>query len=161
MSVEDQLEAWVREAIELRFTPIDTGTETVEEIIDQLTAVRTCSDRVEEIQSQVRRLKGRLGRQLMDAQFDAEIKRDEAYQMNAATRVASFVTADEKRADASLASIQEKRAAHKAKRLADLADETYRCIEDARWGLSAIRQDLRAILHAKQVVSSLEYSGRQ
>lgn len=168
MSVEEQLTQWVEEVVELRHRsagdpegplPEHPGF-TADEIINTLTRVRQRQDRIEEILTRIRRVKGRLGRQLEDARFDADIKRDEAYQENRATRVMEFVTADERRADAALASIQEKRAAQAAKRLADLADEAYHVTDLARWGLSAYRQDLRSILHAMQVVNSQEYSGR-
>lgn len=169
MSPEEQLEAWVREIVELRYgvagdpegrLPEDAG-HNPDEIIHTLTRVRVRADRVEELQTRIRRLKGRLGRQLQDAQLEAEIKRDEAFQTNRATRVADFITADERRADAALDSIQEKRAAHAAKRLADSAAEAYDVATEAKWGLSNYRQDLRAILHALSFVRNDEYSSKQ
>lgn len=168
MSIEEQLEDWVNQVVELRFRsggdpegplPEHPGF-SAEEIVHTLTRVRQRADRIEELLLRARRLKGRLAVQQTQAQLDAEIRRDEAFQTNRATRTMDFVTADERRADAALDSIQEKRAAHAAKRLATLADEAYHVIEKAHWGLSAYRQDLRSQLHAMQVISSQEYSGR-
>lgn len=167
--VEKAVEKWVAEALELRFgvagdprgaLPAHPGNHP-DEIVDTLIRLRQRADRVDEIVSQVRRLKGRLSRNLSDTQLEAEIKRDEAYQKNRATRVAEYTTAEERRADAALDSIQEKRAAHSAKRLADLAAEAYDVVKDTAWGLSAYRQDLRAILHAMQVIQKLEYTGEE
>lgn len=164
--VQAIVEKWVREAIQLRFHagedpegPLpDHDLTTPEEVMHTLTRVRVRADRIEELQSQIRRLKGRLQRSQLDAQLEAEVKRDEAFVTNRATRQMDFVTADERKADAALASIDEKRAALAAKRLADYVTEAYDLVDQARWGLSAFRQDLRAQLHALQVVRSMEYT---
>lgn len=163
--VEKLVEKWVTEAIELRHgaagdpkgpLPLHPGHH-VDEIIDTLIRVRQRADRIEEILTSVRRLKGRLNRNVSATQLEAEIKRDQAFQTNAAHRSMDFVSADERRADAALAAIQEKRTAHFAKRLADLGSEAYDVVRDCSWGLSAYRQDLRAILHAMQTITAREY----
>lgn len=164
--LQSTIERWVGEIVELRYgaaedpkgkLPEDPGQHP-NEIVDTLNRVRVRSDRIEELQSQIRRVKGRLSRSQLDAQLEAEIKRDEAFVKNRATRQMDFVTADERRADAALDSIDEKRAALAAKRMVNYIGEAYELADQARWSLSAYRQDLRAMLHAMQVVRSMEYT---
>jgi HAMP domain-containing protein len=164
--IQATVERWVQEVIELRFgagEDPEGSLPTIEpqhpdEAIHLLSRVRARADRVEELESSIRRLRGRLRRQQFDAQLEAEVKRDEAFVTNRATKVMDFVSADEKRADAALASIEEKRAAIAAQRLVDYVQEAFDVVDQARWGLSAYRQDLRAQLHGLQVVRSQEYS---
>jgi chromosome segregation ATPase len=160
------IERLVTEIIELRYGKAEDpegaldheAGDTPEEVIHMLSRIRARSDRIEELQSQIRRIKGRLTRSQMDAQLEAEIKRDEAFVKNRASRVQEFTSSDERKADAALDSINEKRAAVAAKRLVDYVQEAYELADQARWSLSAYRQDLRAQLHAMQVVRSMEYT---
>ena len=58
--------------------------------------------------------------------------------------------------DAKLATFEERRNEHQAKRLLDVADETVEVINQMHWSLDALRKDLRGTLHALQFESSLE-----
>ncbi len=164
--VEEQVDKWVREVIELRFGKAEDPDGDVlgfpgdhpDEVVHMLNRVRIRSDRIEEIQSNLRRVRGRIKRSLDAAQLEADLKRDESFVRNRASRTMDFVTADERKADAALDSLEEKRAALALKRLHDFVQEAHDVVDQARWGLSAYRQDLRAQLHALQVVRSMEYS---
>lgn len=167
-NVRETLHRWVEEAVELRYgaghdpegpLPADPG-EHPEDVIHTMNRVRQRADRVEELLTRTRRVKGQLWRKQTEAAFEAEHKRDQALQRGAATRTIEFVSAAERAADASLASIDEKRAAHQAKMLLDAAQEAFDVIDQCRWGLSAYRQDLRAQLHGMQVIRSIENTGR-
>jgi hypothetical protein len=155
---------WVEEAIELRFG--DAGdpegklvlpdyTSTVADFSAVLLRVVTRADRVDELLAKVRQVKGRAARIQTEARFEAERALDQARSQEAGRRV-EFSTGREREANASLASFTEKRKAHQAQRLVDLSNEAYDVINQAHWGLDAIRKDIRGIIRSQQFESTLE-----
>jgi len=152
--VENELLAWASEALELRHGEADDpqGKVSLPEFelgqpaaVDMLARVRVRLDRVEELQSKARRAKGRVMRMREEADFEASLKYDEEM-ANGKNRWREYVTADEKRADAMLASLSEKRQAHQLKRLESVATETLDVIGQCYWGLGKLREDILQIL---------------
>lgn len=156
---------WVEEALELRhgeagdplgkleLPPFESGRESV---LATLRRTRVRLDRVEELQAKSRQAKGRISRLRSNAEFEASMKYDEAMQKRANTRMIDYVTADEKRADASLDTLAEKRALHQAKRLENVADEAYDIIKSCYWGLDKIRTELLEMLKVHESLVPVE-----
>lgn len=153
-NVERELLAWAEEALELRHGEAGdpdgkVGLPDYElgqyAAADMLSRVRVRLDRVEELQSKARRAKGRIMRMRESADFEASLKYDEAM-ANGKSRFQEYVLGDEKRADASLASLTEKRQAHQLKRVESMASETLDVIGQCYWGLSNLREDLLQML---------------
>ena len=153
MSAEarNALEDWATEALELRhgastdpkgkvgLPAYEVGQPAA---IEMLQRVRVRLDRVEELQSKARQAKGRILRMKEAADFEAAVAYDQAMQNNRSTRVQEFVTAAEKNADAMLASIEQKRAAHQIKLLESFASEALDVITQCYWGLEKLREDI-------------------
>lgn len=123
----------------------------------QLIRVTQRSDRVDELLAKATRARARARRSRDEAEFTAEIAFDEATVKNKSRRgFDSYESRDERKADAMLGSLNEKKAAHEAKRLVSVAEEAYDVITQIHWQLDAMRKDLRASLHALQFESSLD-----
>ncbi len=124
----------------------------------QLARVTQRVDRVDELLAKATRARARARRARDEAAFVAEIAYDEATARNKQIRRAfeSFDSRDDRKADATLASLNEKRAAHEANRLVSVAEEAFDVIMQIHWQLDAMRKDLRATIHALQFESSLD-----
>lgn len=164
--MEATMVEWVTEALELRhgsgedpegkLTDVDPS-EGIEALMALLSRVRMRADRVDELMSKATRARSRFRRVREEANFAAELAYDEATRKNKTRRsFDDYATKDERKADASLLSLDEKRAAHEAKRLVSFSEEAYEVITQIHWQLDAIRKDLRAALHALQFESKLE-----
>lgn len=148
--IEDSLLAWATEALELRhgeagdeegrvsLPPFELGYPAA---VDMLQRVRQRLDRVEELQSKSRQVKGRVMRLREQAEFEASLAYDNAV-ATGAKRYQEYAMADEKKADAHLASLTEKREAHRMKRLESIAAETLDVVTQCYWGLEKLREDL-------------------
>lgn len=150
-SLEASLTAWVEEALNLRHgeagDPLGKiGLPAYEAgqpaAIDMLQRVRVRLDRVEELQSMSRRAKARVIRARSQADFDAALAYDSAIQRQGATRAREYVIGDEKKADAALASLTEKRLAHQMRRAESFATEALDIVTDCYWGLEKLREDI-------------------
>lgn len=122
----------------------------------ELHRVRGRADRVDRLLSDITRVRGNIRRQQAAAKFQAENAFNQATSDNAASRTRDFVSREERIADAALDSFNERRAAYLADRLVSVADECYEVIRGVNFQFGAIRNDLRATLHALQFESSLE-----
>jgi hypothetical protein len=162
--VESQLLAWVSEAMELRhgeaedpdgrvgLPPFELGQDAAVSMIQR---VRQRLDRVEELQSLARQALGRVMRLREQADFEASLKYDEAM-ANGKDRYREFTAADEKRADATLASLKERREAHKLKRVESQAKETLDVVGQCYWGLANLREDIHKMLSLQRSITSEE-----
>ncbi len=148
---EELLTAWVEEALELRhgeandpdgrvsLPPFELGYRGA---VDMLQRVRVRIDRIEELESLARRAKGRIIRAREAADFDASLAYDRALQNNRATRIHEYTIGDERKADATLASLDQKRLAHQMKRAESFATEALDVISKCAWGLKNLREDI-------------------
>ncbi len=163
--VEQRVQDWVKEALDLRFK--DAGDpegplnaleyDTMPTVMNALLLrVRQRSDRVDQLLMNVTRARARAKRVKATAIFNAEIAYDTAMQANANKRTREFVTAAERNADAALDSLTQKRVAHHAQRAVDVTEEAYEVIKGVHWQLDAIRKDLRAAIHQLQFEAGLE-----
>lgn len=164
MNPEDQLIAWVSEAMELRhgiagdahgkvrLPPFELGQPAA---VDMLGRVRIRLDRVEELQSLARQALGRVMRMKDEAEFELSLKYDEAMANNK-NRFTDYTLGDEKRADAALASLTEKRKAHQMKRLESSSKETLDVITQCYWGLEKLREDIIQMLRIHRGITSEE-----
>lgn len=162
---EEELIAWATEALELRHGTAGDSQGTVGlpkyeagqyAAIEMLQRVRVRLDRVEELQSKSRQAKGRVMRLKESAEFEAQEAYDRAMQNRGIHRTKDFVTADEKRADASLDSIAEKRTAHQLKRLESIAAEVLDVVGHCYWGLEKLREDILQMLRIQQFITTEE-----
>lgn len=164
--VEAQVISWVTEALDLRHgdagdpdgplraTGMDEGLHAV---MNELVRTRSRSDRVDGLLAKATQAKGRARRAQEHAAFIASQAYDEAQVNNSNRRLpGSFLTKEERNADAALDSLEERRAAHQAERLVSITSEAYDVINQIHWQLNAIRTDLRAQIHAIQFENSLE-----
>lgn len=168
MSVEQikkQLLEWAEEALELRHGESDdvkgkVGLPAFEAgqfvAVDMLQRVRVRLDRVEELQSKARQVKGRIARLREGAEFEANRAYAEAMQEQGARRIRDYVTAAEKNSDATLGSLQEKREAHQMKVTQSLADEVYDVVTQCYWGLEKLREDIFQMLKLHTSLSAVE-----
>jgi len=164
-SLEKVLLEWASEALELRHGEAEDPKGKVQlpayelgqsAALDMLQRVRVRLDRVEELQSKARQAKGRIMRMREQAEFDATVRYDEAMDSARTTRVQEFVSAAEKNSAASLASLQEKREAHRMKNAESQASETLDVISQCYWGLEKLREDVLQMLRIQQFVTSQE-----
>lgn len=158
------IQRMVEEAIEVRFgtfgddpplAPVDPEL-GVHHVQQELFRVRGRADRLDRILSDITRVRGRIRRRREAARFEAEQAYNNATRGNAARRTVEFSTGRERHADASLDSFNEQRAAFEANRLMDVADEAYEVIRSFNFQLSAIRNEIRAVLTGLSFESSLE-----
>lgn len=135
---------------------LTTGSdESPAEALAFLRRVRQRADRVDELLQAARRARGRARRALAEIAFQVDNAMDLEIQKQVGKR-REFSAASERRVDAKLATFEERRTEHQAKRLLDVADETVEVINQMHWSLDALRKDLRGTLHALQFESSLE-----
>lgn len=164
-SAEEVLTSWVEEALDLRhgsgednagkvsLPPFELGQPAA---LDMLQRIRVRLDRVEELQSHARVAKGRAIRARESADFEASIAYDQALQHNRATKIQEYVSAAEKRADASLASLEQKRLAHQLQRQESFAAEALDVITQCYWGLEKLREDVLQMLRLHSFVTAEE-----
>lgn len=163
--IELAMQRWVSEALELRhgvagdpdgrLTEVNP-TDGSRAVTAMLVRVRARSDRVDELLAKATQARGRSKRAEDQAAFSAGIAFDTAMRENAARRTIEFTSAQERKADAALDSLEQKRIQHHAGKLVSIASEVYEVINQIHWQLESIRKDLRATLHALQFESSLE-----
>lgn len=163
--VEAQIIEWVKEAIELRHgdandpegplraVSIEDGPHAV---TYELTRVRTRVDRVDFLRTQVALVRIKLRKARDNAKFQADSKLQEATSARGKVKV-DFTSAAEIQANAGLDSFEERRAAHEAKVLADVVEDSYRIIDKIAFELDSIRNDLRAIIKSLQFESTLDH----
>lgn len=163
--LEQSIMNWVTESLELRhgaagdpdgklnqFDP----NEGVQSLVFYLRRVTQRADRVAELLAKATMARGRFRRARDEAEFTADLAFDEATQRNKAVRgIDTYETGAERKADAMLASLNEKRAAHEAKRLVSIAEEAYEVISQVHWQLDSIKKDVRAAIHSVQIGSNL------
>lgn len=163
--VEARVMEWVTEALELRHgeagDPDGTlagvlNCEGPDEALHGLRRVVARTDRVDNLLSKVTQAKARAKRAQEHAAFSADIAYDTATQQNAARRTREFVTRDERKADAALDSLEQRRIAHHASRLVSITTEAYEVVRQVHWQLDGLRKDLRSSMHALQFEASLE-----
>lgn len=162
--LEDNLLSWAVEALELRhgeagdpggkvgLPPYELGNTAY---VDMLQRIRVRLDRVEELQSKARQARGKITRLREQSAFEANLAYDTAMQKNK-LKFQEYVSAAEKSADATLASIQEKRQEHQMKRLESVATETYDVISQCYWGLEKLREDVKSMIRLNQFISAEE-----
>lgn len=168
MSIESALYAWMDEAIELRYGSANDpeGVVTLpnpeagfETLVNTLARIRVRLDRVQELQTLSQRARARARRIVAQKEFEAQEAFDRSMQNRGARRAASFTTREERNADASLDSFEQKREAHQASRMLDIASETLEVITSCYWGLSGLREEILTLIRAQQHAgTSLEYS---
>lgn len=163
--MEERVLSWATEALDLRHgeagdpdgrlgVPEDNAD--AQEVMYFLRRVRQRSDRVDALLAATTQAKARAKRAQEHAQFQADIAYDTATQGNAARRTRDFVTREERKADAALDSLEQRRIAHFAARLVSVTAEAHEVVNQVHWQLDAIRKDSRATLHALQFESNLE-----
>ena len=162
---ETAIIGWVEEALELRhgeagdpdgrieLPAFETGRDGV---LATLRRVRVRLDRLEELQAKSRQAKGRVSRVKANAEFEAQVEYDRAMQQRGNTRVREYVTADEKRADAALDTIAQKRVVHQTNRLQSIADEAYDVVKGCYWGMDKIRTELLEMLKVHESLWAVE-----
>lgn len=164
-NVETELLGWAEEALELRHGEAGDPSGKVglpayelgaDGAMRMLSRIRIRLDRVEELQSKARQARGRIMRTRENADFEAQIAYDTAMQTQGATRSKQYVTGQEKNADASLASLNEKRAAHQLRRLESVASEVLDVVGQCYWGLEKLREDVLQMMKLTQNLTSVE-----
>jgi hypothetical protein len=162
--VEQRMTGWVEEALELRHGAAEDPDGTLDgillvifpdEVIHALQRVRARSDRVDGLLANITRARGRLRRMQANAKFEAERAYAEAASRGLTHRV-DFSSAKERDSNARLDSFEQERVAHHAAQAVAMADECYEVIRDISWQLNGMRTELRAVLNALQMESSLE-----
>lgn len=163
--LEKRMLGWVEEALEMRhgaagdplgpLKPLDFS-DGPEAVRADLLRARMRQDRVDELLSTVMRARGRIDRVKREAAQQAQEAYDRANQDNAARRRASFTSAKERDSDANLDTIEQRRTAFEAERLASFADECERIIRNKSFELGGMRDDLKKVLAGLQFESSLE-----
>lgn len=159
--LEVQLEAWTREAVELRHGEagdpagkLSVGTdETPAEALALLRRIRQRADRVDELLQATKRARGRARRALAEAAFTAENEIASGIQKQ--TRM-EFQSHKEREVAAKLDAFETRRTEHQAIRLLDVANDAVDVINQMHWSLDALRKDVRSSMHAMQFESSLE-----
>lgn len=164
-NIEKELLEWATEALELRHGEAGDSKGTVglpsyeaglPAAVDMLQRVRVRLDRVEELQSKARQAKGRVMRTRENADFEAQLAYDQAMQEQGNSRVRAYVTGAEKNADASLASLEQKRAAHQIRRIESIASEVLDVVGHCYWGLEKLREDILQMMRLTQFTTSEE-----
>lgn len=160
--IESQLKVLVDEAHGLRFKPdessINLDISSPKIILDSLLACRARLDRLEELLAIATRARGRAWRAHQEAARLAQEAWDatSAASRTGPSRRSEYTGAKEHYADNNLATIDEKRTAYRAERLADYADECYRVIKILYHGLDNYRADHLVIIRALSFESHLE-----
>lgn len=164
--LEEKLVSLVREVLELRHGTAGDPDGPLSDpdllhgsagIMRELRRVRMRSDRVEEVLAIVTQARGRARRARDEAAFVADLAYDEATMQGKVARSSdSFDTREERNAQATLASLNQKREAHQAKRLVSVAEEAFEVVSQIHRQLDERRKDYRASLHALQFESVLE-----
>ncbi len=162
--VENQLLCWATESLELRHGEADDPSGRVSlpafelgqpAAVDMLSRVRQRLDRVEELQSHSRQALGRVVRMREEAEYELSQKYDTAIATNR-NRFVDYQSADEKRADADLQSLEEKRKLHQVKRVESHAREVLDVVTQCYWGLSNLREDLLQMLKLHTFITAEE-----
>lgn len=161
--LEAQVMEWVKECLDLRHGEAgdpqgrlrDATEETPHEMMELLRRVRARADRVDGLLATATRARGRARRAKTEAEFAADNAMSDATSKRAERR-RDFETGREREADAKLDTFEQRRMAHQASRLVDVTTEAYDVISQVHWQFNAMRQDLRASLHALQFEASLE-----
>lgn len=165
--LETTVLGWVREALELRhgdagdplgplqvlpvehpFGPMD--------VVEHLRQIQMRAARVDQLLANCTQARARARRAQDYAKFTAELAFDEATQQNAARRTTEFTTREERKADAALDSLEERRLAHQAARLVSVTDEAYEVVRQIHWQLENLRKDARAAINALHIDARLE-----
>lgn len=164
--LEQSIMDWVAEALELRHGDAGdpdgklsnpTLTAGPRPVVAMLRRVSQRADRVDELLAKATQARGRFRRARDEAQFSAEIAYDEATQRNKVRRDReAFESREERKAEAALASLNEKRAEHEARRLVSIAEEAHEIITQVHRQLDSIRQDLRTTLRTLQFEGNLD-----
>lgn len=165
--IEESMLGWVREALELRHgagsDPDGPITSFVDPrdgsyaVIDMLRRVTARSDRVDELLSKATIAKFRAKRTASNAAFEAERAFDQAATSNASRRSGeNWSTKEERKAEASLDSFEQRRVAHQAETLVSVTTEAYDVLYQIKRQLGDIRADLRAILHNIEFQASID-----
>lgn len=161
--LEGKILEWAQEAVDARHGTfgdpegkLTTGSDqSPAEALAFLRRVRARADRVDELLQAAKRARGRARRALAEVAFETDKALDTEIAKAAGKRV-EFSAASERRVDAKLATFEQRRVEHQAKRLLDVCEETVDVINQMHWSLDGIRKDLRGTLHALQFESSLE-----
>lgn len=163
--LEKRLLEWVEEALELRhgaaedplgpLKPLDFS-DGPEAVRADLLRARMRQDRVDELLATVMRARGRIERAKKEAARQAQEAYDAANRTNQVRRRAEFTSAKERDSDANLDTIEQRRTAFEADRLASFADECERIVRNKSFELGGIRDDLKKVLGGLQFESSLE-----
>lgn len=157
LSVSETLEAYQREALELRFgAELPKGETPPDGYLDALIDVRRRLDRVEELHSQALRIKGRLRRAADHAAAVAQDAFDGKAVAARRTGRDEYTSAAERSAEANLASIDERRMARTARALADYAEEAVSVLALAHKGLDSTRHDLHSAIRLLTFERSLD-----
>lgn len=163
--LEDTVTNWLREVIDLRHgeagdpdgklkaVSIEDGLSTV---AYELTRVRKRSDRIDYIRTQVSLVRSRLKAAKSSSDFQADAKFMEATSHRDRNK-AEFASSLSVKANATLDSFEEKRAAHEATMQLELVSDAYYIIDQISRQMDSIRNDIRAILRSLQFESSLEH----
>lgn len=162
-AVEEAVLKWSQEAVDARHGDfgdpdgkLTSGSyQSPGEALAFLRRVRARADRVDELLQAAKRARGRARRALAEVAFETDNALNTEIAKAAGKRV-EFSAASERRVDAKLATFEQRRIEHQAKRLLDVCEEAVDVINQMHWSLDGIRKDLRGTLHALQFESSLE-----
>lgn len=155
---------WVREALDLRHgageDPLGAlgvmPTDDHHRLLEYLARAQQRAARVDQLLANCTQARARARRAQEQARFAAEVAFDSATQQNAARRTIEFTTREERKADAALDSLEERRIAHHAARLVSITDEAYEVVRQIHWQLENLRKDARAAINALHIDSRLE-----
>lgn len=165
--VESKVLEWAQEALELTYGQAEDPEGKLPALPDLVQGLapmarllaRTVArvDRVDELLSKVTQARARARRAKSQASFDAEAAYDRALRENQGRRSPNlFASADERKADATLDSIEEKRVAHHADRLVSVTEEAYDVINQCHWSLEGKRRDLRTLMSSVGFEAALD-----
>lgn len=164
--LEAKVLSWAQESLELAYgeggdpegtlpdyPPLAEGayplTEFLKRVVQRV-------DRVDELYSKATQARARARRAKDQASFDAQVAYDTAMRDNQGRRASIYVTREEKNADATLDSLEEKRVAHHADRLVSVTQEAYDVISQCHWFLEGKRKDVNMLLKALSFERSIE-----
>lgn len=161
--VIDRLYDWLKEAAEVRWGADDEGSMLVvphysegpQAFATELLSARRRQDRIEELLRDAKRVQAHLKRRQSEKDDEFNDKMDRALAEGSIT-AREFSTGMERRADASLKSFEEKRAARQSQRALAVAEEVVTALSDIHWGLNGWRNDMRDILRSFVLESNLE-----
>ena len=159
-SIEDHLTLLVEEALELRSqSSMPSSEATPQEVLNSLLDQRWRADRMEAINIEVMRIRGRVSRATAYCKAAVDDTWTQALvdaRKSSARRGDQFEGPRERYADADLAALSQRRELRKAENVLSLADEVSEIIKTASRGLSDIIQDHRTWIKALQFQSYLE-----